>query len=54
MTEASRNPWFNMVTKKDNESIDLILKQNQITRRQDAPKVYNLTTVAYVLNQISS
>ena len=51
MTDASRNPWFNMVTKKDNESIDLILKSdNQIARRQDAPKVYDLTTVAYVLH----
>ena len=51
MTEASRNPWFNMVIKNENHCIDLILKsKKKISRRQDAPKVYDLTTVAYVLN----
>lgn len=51
MTEASRNPWFNMVKRDDNQCIDLVLKsKTKITRRQDAPKVYDLTTVAFVLN----
>ena len=51
MTEASRNPWFNMVRVNENHCIDLVLKsKNKISRRQDAPQVYDLTTVAYVLN----
>ena len=51
MTEASRNPWFNMVIKNEKEGIDLILKsKKKISRRQDAPEVFDLTTVAYVLN----
>ena len=51
MTAASRNPWFNMVMKNNKENIELILKsKNRISRRQDAPEVYDLTTVAYVLN----
>ncbi len=51
MTEASRNPWFNMVKRKDNQYIELVLtSKNTISRRQDAPEVYDLTTVAYVLN----
>ena len=51
MTEASRNPWFNMVKMNQNQCIDLVLKsKNKISRRQDAPQVYDLTTVAYVLN----
>lgn len=51
MTESSRNPWFNMVKRNENHCIDLVLKsKNKISRRQDAPKVYDLTTVAFVLN----
>tara|TARA_Y200000002_G_scaffold377344_1_gene382793 strand:+ start:315 stop:1046 length:732 start_codon:yes stop_codon:yes gene_type:complete len=51
MTESSRNPWFNMVKMNGNKSIDLVLKsKNKISRRQDAPTVFDLTTVAYVLN----
>ena len=49
MTEASRNPWFNMVRVNENNCIDLVLKsKNKISRRQDAPQVYDLTTVAYM------
>ena len=51
MTESTRNPWFNMVIKKKHQNIDLILKSKEkISRRQDAPEVFDLTTVAYVLN----
>jgi len=51
MTESSRNPWFNMVKKNDDETISLVLKNKEkISRRQDAPLVYDMTTVAYVLN----
>jgi CMP-N-acetylneuraminic acid synthetase len=45
---SHRNPYFNMVRVKGNK-IHLINKQKkQITRRQDAPKCYDLTTTCYV------
>ena len=49
MTEASHSPWFNMVQADEDRRIKLILAdEGRIARRQDAPKAYNLTTVAYV------
>jgi len=51
MTEADRNPWFNMVKKNQNGLLELAVSSKKgIFRRQDAPLVYDLTTVAYVLN----
>lgn len=49
MTKSHRSPWFNMVYKDDNENLQLIIKdKNNLTRRQDAPVSFDLTTVAYV------
>lgn len=49
--EASRSPYFNMV-KIDDEGFSNIVNSNasgkRYTRRQDAPVVYDMTTVAYV------
>ncbi len=51
VSEASRSPYFNMVVNDSNDYSSLvILPKDQITRRQDAPKVYDMTTVAYVVN----
>ena len=51
MTEANRNPWFNMVKKNKEGLIELAIQSNEkLFRRQDAPLVYDLTTVAYVLH----
>lgn len=51
VTDAHRSPYFNMVTKKPDGDISLVIKPPfGITRRQDAPVVYDMTTVAYVLN----
>ena len=51
ITEANRNPWFNMVKKNQNGLLELAVNSTKgIFRRQDAPLVYDLTTVAYVLN----
>ncbi len=48
MTNANRNPWFNML-KKENGYVDVLLKpDHMISRRQDAPVCYDMTTVAYV------
>ena len=51
MTDANRNPWFNMVKKNKKGFIELAVKSKEkLFRRQDAPLVYDLTTVAYVLD----
>ena len=47
-TEASRNPNFNMVNKKSNGFYDVVISTRRIFNRQDAPKVYDLNTVAFV------
>lgn len=47
--ESNRNPWFNMVKKTKEGSLTILNEtMKRITRRQDAPKAYDLTTVAYV------
>jgi len=49
MTESVRSPWFNMVHKKENGFIEILLKSdNSYTRRQDTPAIFDITTVAYV------
>lgn len=48
-TEAHRNPWFNMVTTRDDGTVVPVNNsKGSIVRRQDAPKVMDVTTVAYV------
>ena len=51
VTEAHRNPYFNMITNDDNGYSSLVISGEKITRRQDSPKIFNMTTVAYVSNQ---
>ena len=49
VTDAHRNPYFNMVTAEPNGPLGLVIPpRNLISRRQDAPKVFDMTTVAYV------
>ena len=46
---AKKNPWFNMVIRKNSGFYKVINSQKKIIfNRQKAPKVYDLTTVAYV------
>jgi N-acylneuraminate cytidylyltransferase len=45
--EAERNPYFNMVRRELDGSVQLAVEGN-FHRRQDAPPIYDLTTVAYV------
>jgi CMP-N-acetylneuraminic acid synthetase len=50
-TEAHRNPYFNMIKKLPNNSytvVNPLSGLNGISRRQDAPQVFDITTVAYV------
>jgi N-acylneuraminate cytidylyltransferase len=51
VTEAHRNPYFNMVTMQSNGSIGLVIPSaSGVGRRQDAPEVFDMTTLAYVAN----
>lgn len=49
VTEAHRNPWFNMITTDEHGLARLVMSGPGITRRQDAPPVYDMTTIAYAL-----
>lgn len=49
--EAERNPYFNMVTITSDGYAQVVIppqERSGVTRRQDAPEVYDVTTVAYV------
>lgn len=48
VTEANRNPYFNMVTMDSNGICKVVIDDCNFQRRQDAPKIYDVTTVAYV------
>jgi len=51
VTEADRSPYFNMVRENSDGSVDLVISPKlAIARRQDVPVVYEITTVAYVVN----
>lgn len=51
VTEAHRSPWFNMVKVKPDNSVELVITSDStFVRRQDVPVVYDMTTVAYVVN----
>jgi len=51
ITPASRNPYFNMVKESNGNLIELVNKPvNSISRRQDVPEVFDITTVVYVAN----
>ena len=53
VTEAHRSPYFNMVKKNANGTVDLVITSEKIiSRRQDVPEVFDIATVAYVLNPI--
>ncbi|BFT31114.1 acylneuraminate cytidylyltransferase family protein [Alteromonas sp. D210916BOD_24] len=48
ITPASRNPYFNMVKMADNGRVELVNKPDEkVERRQDAPQVFDITTVVY-------
>ena len=50
VTDSHRSPYFNMV-KIDKDIANLVIppiKTQAVTRRQQSPKVYDMTTVAYV------
>ena len=51
VTDAHRNPFFNMVKSNPDNSVELVISNhNAIRRRQDSPVVFDMTTVAYAFN----
>lgn len=49
MTPANRSPFFNMVKQNHEGFVDLVIKpETDVFRRQDAPEVFDITTVVYV------
>ena len=49
ITPAANNPYFNMVKVAPDGLTEIFIKPDgKVTRRQDAPAVYNITTCAYV------
>ena len=50
ITPSQRSPWFNMVTSNGSGELSIVGDQLKpaITRRQDGPKVWDITTVVYV------
>jgi CMP-N-acetylneuraminic acid synthetase len=50
VTDAHRSPYFNMVKRDPDGTVSVVIPpQGAIFRRQDAPVVYDMTTVAYVV-----
>lgn len=50
VTNARRSPYFNMVRRLETGEVGLVFpSERQITRRQEVPEVYDMTTVAYVV-----
>ena len=51
IAKTSHNPYFNMVKKNNDKSIKICKPHHKkIVRRQDAPKVFNITTVCFVVS----
>jgi len=51
VSESYRSPYFNMTVNDKNGYASLVIPPKKpIIRRQDAPKVYDMTTVAYIVN----
>lgn len=48
VTTANRNPYFNMVTRSATDQVQLVnTLANGVHRRQDAPAIFDITTVVY-------
>lgn len=50
VTDAHRSPYFNMVKANTDGTVGLVIPpQSAVARRQDAPLVFDMATVAYVV-----
>ena len=51
VTDAQRSPYFNMVAVQPDGTVDLVISnEGSFVRRQDVPEVFDVTTVAYVVD----
>ena len=50
VSAAQRNPYFNMIVNNNGYASLVISPESKITRRQDTPEVFDMTTVAYVVS----
>jgi N-acylneuraminate cytidylyltransferase len=49
VSEAHRSPYFNMVKRNEDGTVGLVIPPaDSVNRRQDAPVVFDMATVAYV------
>lgn len=49
---ASRNPYFNMVERKESGYYQLVAKLGDVMTRQSAPKVYDLNASFYIYRRV--
>jgi CMP-N-acetylneuraminic acid synthetase len=52
VTAARRNPWFNMVVADAEGRVRPVNAGNGLSRRQDAPAVFDVATVAYATRPV--
>lgn len=49
VTPSNHSPYFNMIKENSDASVELVNMPNgEVARRQDAPEVFDITTVVYV------
>jgi len=48
VTPSARSPYFNMVKRTDDGRSEIVIGGTGVSRRQDAPQVFDMTTVAYL------
>ena len=48
VTPSQKSPYLNMVRITKNDLIEVVLKGEKVSRRQDVPDVYDITTCVYV------
>jgi N-acylneuraminate cytidylyltransferase len=49
-TDSHRNPYFNMLSENSKKHLTKVIQGPHLWRRQDAPVVYDMATVAYVIS----
>ena len=47
--EPENNPYFNMIRLNKKDHAQIIINKKKFSRRQDAPKVYSMSTICFVL-----
>lgn len=48
VTPSDRSPYFNMIKRTSDDLVELVVaSEEKVSRRQDAPEVFDITTVAY-------